>query len=68
MTLQEDTELICSIKEYTTLQLIQHSNLHKGSMLLFEKKQGSSLRMCVNYQQVNEMLMKDVYPLPRIDT
>jgi hypothetical protein len=68
MTLEEDTELVRYIKEYTALNLITPSNSHISSPLLFVKKPDGSLRMCVNYRQVNAMLLKDVYLIPRIDT
>jgi hypothetical protein len=68
MTLEEDTELVRYIKEYTALNLITPSNSHTSSPLLFVKKRDGSLPMCVNYRQVNAMLLKDAYPIPRIDT
>ena len=35
-------------------------------MLLVKKKDGSS-RLCVDYKQLNKMMIKNKYPLPRID-
>ena len=35
-------------------------------MLLVKKKDESS-RMCVDYRQLNNMTIKNKYPLPRID-
>ena len=35
-------------------------------MLLVKKKDGS-LRLCVDYRQLNKMTIKNKYPLPRID-
>ena len=35
-------------------------------MLFFKKKDGT-LRLCVDYRQLNKMTVKNKYPLPRID-
>jgi len=35
-------------------------------VLLVKKKDGSS-RLCVDYKQLNKMMIKNKYPLPRID-
>ena len=35
-------------------------------MLLVKKKDGS-MRLCVNYRQLNKVTIKNKYPLPRID-
>jgi hypothetical protein len=38
-----------------------------GSPVLFVKKKDGSLRMCVDYRQLNEVTIKNKYLLPRID-
>ena len=35
--------------------------------MLFVKKKDRTLRLCVDYRKLNEMTMKNKYPLPRID-
>ena len=35
-------------------------------MLLVKKKDGSS-RLCVDYRQLNKLMINNQYPLPRID-
>ena len=35
--------------------------------MLFVKKKDGSLRLCVDYRQLNKMTVKNKYPLPRID-
>jgi hypothetical protein len=35
--------------------------------LLFVKKKDGSMRMCIDYQELNKVTIKNRYPLPRID-
>ena len=35
--------------------------------MLFVKKKDGSMRMCVDYRSLNEVTIKNKYPLPRID-
>ena len=35
--------------------------------MLFVKKKDGSIRMCINYQELNKVAIKNRYPLPRID-
>ena len=35
--------------------------------VLFMRKKDGSLRMCINYRQLNKVTIKNKYPLPRID-
>ena len=36
-------------------------------MVLVAKKRGKTLRLCVDYRQLNRVTIKNRYPLPRID-
>ena len=36
-------------------------------MVFFAKKKDGSLRMCIDYRQLNKVIVKNRYPLPRID-
>ena len=38
-----------------------------GAPVLFVKKKDGSLRLCVDYRQLNKIIEKNKYPLPRID-
>ena len=35
--------------------------------ILFVKKKDGTLRMCIDYRQVNKVTVKNKYPLPRIE-
>nr|CAD1843916.1 unnamed protein product [Ananas comosus var. bracteatus] len=38
-----------------------------GAPVLFVKKKDGSLRLCVDYRELNKVTIKNKYPLPRID-
>jgi hypothetical protein len=38
-----------------------------GAPVLFVKKKDGSMRMCIDYQELNKVMIKNRYPLPRID-
>ncbi|KAH0711565.1 hypothetical protein KY289_007524 [Solanum tuberosum] len=38
-----------------------------GAPVLFVRKKDGSLRMCIDYRQLNKVTIKNKYPLPRID-
>ncbi|GJW49611.1 putative reverse transcriptase domain-containing protein [Tanacetum coccineum] len=38
-----------------------------GAPVLFVKKKDGSFRMCIDYRELNKMMVKNRYPLPRID-
>ena len=38
-----------------------------GAPVLFVKKKDGSMRLCVDYRALNEVIIKNKYPLPRID-
>jgi len=35
--------------------------------VLFVKKKDGTLRLCIDYQELNKITVKNRYPLPRID-
>ena len=45
---------------------IRPSSSHDTSPVLFVKKLGGGLRLCMDYCALNEVLVKDRYPLPLI--
>ncbi len=38
-----------------------------GAPVLFVKKKDGTLRLCIDYKQLNKVTIKNRYPLPRID-
>ena len=38
-----------------------------GAPILFVKKKDGTMRMCIDYRQLNKVTVKNKYPLPRID-
>nr|GEZ19837.1 hypothetical protein [Tanacetum cinerariifolium] len=38
-----------------------------GAPVLFVKKKDGSFRMCIDYRELNKLMVKNHYPLPRID-
>jgi hypothetical protein len=46
---------------------IQPSSSPWGRPAIFVKKKDQTLRMCVDYKPLNEVTIKNKYPLPRID-
>ena len=45
---------------------IRNSSSPAGALILFVKKADGSLRLCVDYRGLNEITIKDRYPLPLI--
>ena len=46
---------------------IRPSSSPWGALVLFVKKKNGSMRLCVDYRALNEVTIKNKYPLPRID-
>ena len=38
-----------------------------GAPILFVKKKDGTLRLCIDYRELNNLSVKNKYPLPRID-
>nr|GEV05080.1 reverse transcriptase domain-containing protein [Tanacetum cinerariifolium] len=51
----------------TDKSFIRPSTSPWGALGLFVKKNDGSFRMCIDYQELNKLTVKNRYPLPRID-
>ncbi|KAJ9557529.1 hypothetical protein OSB04_012143 [Centaurea solstitialis] len=60
-------ELSTQIQELLDKGYIQPSSSPWGAPVLFVKKKDGSLRMCIDYRELNKLTIKNRYPLPRID-
>ena len=60
-------ELKLQLQELLEKGFIHLSVSPWGAPVLFVKKKDGTLRLCVDYRQLNKMTTKNKYPLPRID-
>ena len=60
-------ELKVQLQELLDKGFIQPSVSPWGAPVLFVKKKDGTLRMCIDYQQINKVTVKNKYPLPRIE-
>ena len=60
-------ELRKQLADLTAHGFIEPSKSPYGAPVLFVKKKGGELRMCVDYRALNKITVKNKYPLPRID-
>jgi len=60
-------ELKAQLKDFLDKGFIQPSISPWGALVLFKKKKDGSLRMYIDYRQLNKVTIKNKYPLPRID-
>ena len=63
----EQEELKKQLKQLLDSKLIRPSSSPFGSPVLFVKKKENTLRMCIDYRALNNITIKNRYPLPRID-
>nr|GFC11571.1 putative reverse transcriptase domain-containing protein [Tanacetum cinerariifolium] len=60
-------ELAEQLKELSDKGFIRPSSSLWGAPVLFVKKKDGSFWMCIDYQDLNKLTVKNHYPLPRID-
>ena len=67
MARAELRELKIQLQELVGKGFIQPSVSHWGAPVLFVWKKDGTLRLCIDYRQLNQVTIKNRYPLPRID-
>jgi hypothetical protein len=67
MTVPELCELQMKLKELLDLGLIRPSISPWGAPVIFVKKKDGSLRLCIDYRDLNHATVKNRYPMPQID-
>nr|GEW17712.1 putative reverse transcriptase domain-containing protein [Tanacetum cinerariifolium] len=63
----EMKELSDQLQELSDKGFIRPSSSPWGALVLFFKKNDGSLRMCIDYRELNKLTVKNRYPLLRID-
>ena len=67
MSHTELRELKAQLEELLSKGFIRPSISPWGALVLFVKKKDGSLRLCIDYRQLNRVTIHNQYPLPRID-
>jgi hypothetical protein len=67
LSLPERQEVEKQVKELLETGRIVPSSSSYGAPVLFVPKPDGSLRMCIDYRELNKLTVRNKYPLPRID-
>uniref|UniRef100_A0A2N9F185 Reverse transcriptase n=1 Tax=Fagus sylvatica TaxID=28930 RepID=A0A2N9F185_FAGSY len=60
-------ELKVQLQELLDKGFIKPSVSPWGALVLFVKKKDGSMRLCIDYRELNKVTVRNKYPLPRID-
>ena len=60
-------ELRVQLQELVDKGFIRPGSSPWGAPILFAKKKDKTIRLCIDYRQLNRVTIKNRYPLPRID-
>ena len=63
----EMRELQTQLDELLAQGFIRRSHSPWGAPVLFVKKKDGSMRLCIDYRELNKVTIRNRYPLPRID-
>ena len=63
----EMKELATQLQDLLDKGVIRPSVSPWGAPVLFVKKKDGSMRLCIDYRELNKLMIKNKYPLPRID-
>jgi hypothetical protein len=67
MSHEELKKLKVQLEELLTKGYIKPSKSLYGALVLFVHKKDGTLRMCVDYRAIKKVIVKNRYPLPRIN-
>ena len=67
LSFPEQAELKKQLEDLSSKNFIRPSKSPFGAPVLFVKKKDGTMRMVVDYRQLNQITVKNKYPLPRID-
>jgi len=67
MALMQLKELETQLEELLQKGFIRPRVSPWGAPVLFVKKKDGTLRLCIDYRELNKITIKNKYPLPRID-
>jgi hypothetical protein len=67
MTLKEQVELKRQLDDLLAKGFIRPSRSPWAFPVLFVEKKNKSKRLCADYRALNQLTIKNKYPLPRID-
>ena len=63
----EMKELATQLQDLLEKGVIRPSVSPWGAPVLFVKKKDGSMRLCIDYRELNKLTIKNKYSLPRID-
>jgi len=63
----ENTDIKKQVQELLEKGFIRPSTSPCGSPIVLMRKKDGSWRMCIDYRALNKIMIKNCYPLPRID-
>jgi hypothetical protein len=64
---EELKELKVQLEDLLIKEYIKFSKSPYGAFIIFVHKKDGKLKMCVDYKALKKVMMKNRYPLPRID-
>jgi hypothetical protein len=67
MSVEELKEFTKQLTELQEAKYIRSDSSPWGAPVLFVQKKDGSQRMCVDYRTLNDVTMKNKYPLPRVE-
>ena len=67
MATVELKELKVQMEEMVNKGFVRPSTSPWGAPVLFVKKKDGSIRLCIDYRELNKVTIRNQYPLPRID-